>query len=481
MKKIIFFLFLPVIISFYSCQKDQPDKKPLKEPKQIPVKIKDIDKIKEARKLTALTGYNATSYFIYRGQPMGYEYELLNKLCEHLGVKLELVIVSNIDSMITNLREGHGDILAYNLTVTKQRRSQIAFTHHLYQIHQVLVQRKPTNWRKLKLHQIEEKLIRTPIDLINNEIHIRAGSAYYQRLLNLSDEIGEDLLITQVPGDINTDDLIRQVSEGQIDFTVADNNIAQINKSYFDNIDIETKLSLPQRISWAIRKESNDLLSEVNLWLKKFNGSTEYNVLYNKYYKNRKIFRSRIESDYSTFSGTSISKYDPLIKKYSSKINWDWRLLAAQIYQESQFNSKSESWAGARGLMQVLPSTGKSHGVTNLYSPEESMKAGTRHLTWLNNYWRQIPDSLERLKFILGSYNCGQGHVEDARKLTELYGKNPDVWDENVAEYIKLKAKKEYYTKSVVKYGYCRGEEPYNYVQDILERFNIYCQFFSRN
>jgi len=159
---------------------------------------------------------------------MGYEYELLKRFTEYLNLDLEIRLVHNIDSMFIKLNSGEGDLLAYNLTITKPRKDMAEFTRHHYIIHQVLVQKKPDNWRKMKKHQIEKLLVRSPIELIDKRIHVRKNSSYYTRLLNLSDEIGAELSLMNVSGDLNTDDLIRMVSDGEIQFTVTDNNIADI-------------------------------------------------------------------------------------------------------------------------------------------------------------------------------------------------------------------------------------------------------------
>ena len=158
-------------------------------------------------------------------------------------------------------------------------------------------------------------------------------------------------------------------------------------------------------------------------------------------------------------------------------MGWDWRLLASQIYQESQFDPNARSWAGAGGLLQLMPATAREFGATRISDPKDNLGAGTKYLKWLLNYWKDIPDSLQRIKFVLGSYNTGQGHVEDARRLTQKFGKNHDQWDDNVAEYLLKKSQEAFFNDEVVQFGYCRGEEPVNYVYEILERYQHYQNF----
>ncbi len=440
----------------------------------------DLASIKERDTLIAIVDNSTTGYFIYKGQPMGYEYELLTLLAKELDVKLKLVITKNIDEALAMLNEGKGDIVAHNLTITKSRKEQVAFTVPHYQTRQVLVQRKPENWRKMKVHQIEEELIRNPIDLIGKEVYVRKGSSYFTRLQNLSEEIGGDIIAVEDFADVETEALIKKVATGEIDYTVADDDVAMVNKTYYPNIDIKTPISFPQRIAWAVRKNSPDLLGGVNQWITKMQKKTAYYVIYNKYFKSPKASYLRATSTYSSLSGENISPYDEAIKKAADKLNWDWRLLASQIYQESKFNPQAESWAGAVGLMQLLPATAEMYGASDLYNPAQSISAGANYLKWLDKLWSpKIPDEEERIKFILASFNVGQGHVLDARRLAKKYGKDPQKWDDNVEDFILKKSTAEFYLDPVVKSGYCRGEEPVKYVREIMSRYDKYRQLIE--
>jgi len=165
----------------------------------------ELDKIKERGKIVALTGYNAYSYFIYKGQPMGFEYELLNQFGKYLGVDVEIKVVKNINDMFTLLNEGKGDLIAFNLTVTKERSKKVAFSHHTNTTTQVLVQRRPKNWRRMTLDQIRKRIITNPIDLEGKTVYVRSASSYISRLKNLSDEIGGDINVKIAEPDLTTE------------------------------------------------------------------------------------------------------------------------------------------------------------------------------------------------------------------------------------------------------------------------------------
>jgi membrane-bound lytic murein transglycosylase F len=183
----------------------------------------------------------------------------------------------------------------------------------------------------------------------------------------------------------------------------------------------------------------------------------------------------RSQSDYSSLNGSKISPYDELIKKECERLGWDWRLLAAVIYQESRFINNDESWAGARGLMQLMPETAEKFGAKNPDDPKQNIKAGVGYLKYLDNYWsREISDPAERLKFVLASYNVGLSHIIDARKLTEKYKRSPSVWNDNVEYYLLKKSDPVYYRDPLAPAGYCKCEEPVNYVKNVLETFEEY-------
>jgi membrane-bound lytic murein transglycosylase F len=363
------------------------------------------------------------------------------------------------------------------MTITKSRKKQVSFTEHHYLTHQTLVQRKPENWREMKLHEIDEMLVKDPVELIGDTVSVRHKSSYYQRLLNLSAEIGGIIHIDTLPGNLATDDIIKKVVDGEIRYTVADHNIAAINKAYYPILDINTEISFSQRIAWAVRKNAPELLKNMNEWIQGFKKETDYYVIYNKYFKNSRKVRTRAKSEYFSKNTGKISKYDEIIKKYADGLGWDWRLLSALIYQESRFKPNAKSWAGARGLMQLTRSTAEAMGVKKINDPEDNIKGGTKYLEKLMDYWSEVPDSVQRIKFALASYNCGYNHVKDATRLAKKDNTEHNVWDGHVEEYILRLTYPEYYNDEVVEYGFVRGQEPYNYVREIFGRYEQYKQF----
>ncbi len=472
------FLILLPFFSFLSCSPNEDLQIDVTDNVMVaePLVQRDLQQVLDEGVLRAIMVYSSTSYFLYRGQPMGYEYELLQRLADHLNVKLEIVLAKDINELINMLNRGDGDILAHGMTVTQRRRRFVSFMDYLYLTRQVLVQRKPSNWRQMKLHEIEKELISDPIELIGQTVSVRRNTAYYSRLKNLQQEIGGKILVDTIPGECSTQKIIKMVVDGELNYTVADNNIAQINASYYPVLDVENPVSFSQRISWAVRKNSAELLDTLNYWVDKMKDDVNYYVIYNKYFKNTRSFQQRISSDFYSGNGGRVSRFDSIVKYHADRIDWDWRLLSSVIYQESRFNPVEESWAGARGLMQLMPATARELGVSDVTDPSQNIKAGSTYLNQMWNRWESIPDSSQRLKFTLASYNCGYSHVVDARRLAEKYDADPKLWDNNVEQYLLNLMYPENYNDEVVRYGYVMGEEPVNYVNQILERYEQYAQ-----
>lgn len=446
---------------------------------QVPVRF-DLDAIRERGSLIALTLNSSTSYFVYRGQAMGYDYELLKRFTESIGVELEIKIIPDVNAMFDLLNKGKGDVIACNLAITQDRRKLADFSVPYNFTRQVLVQRKPEGWQHKSRKEQAEEMITSPIGLIGKKVFVNKSSTFFSRLESLQNEIGGDIEIVKVPGYIGTEKLIKKVSEGSIDYTVADDNVAKLNATYYKNLDISVQLSFPQRVAWATRKNSPKLLSAINAWFKKDRKTMVYAYIYDKYFEASKEQWKKFNGEYSSLNGNKICDYDKILKKYAKDINWDWRLLAAQMYQESRFNEDARSWVGAFGLMQFMPATAKMYGIDSTSSPEEQIRAAILYLSWINDYWKErVFDSKERINFVLASYNVGLGHVIDASNLALSLGYNPLKWEGNVAECILLKANSEYYTMDVVKYGYCRGSEPYGYVKNIIAQYHHYKRVIS--
>ena len=430
-------------------------------------KLNDLQQIKDSGVLKAAVDYNSTDYFVYRGKPMGFKYELLKELTEKLGVKLEISVGNNITETFSGLINGQFDLVAKSLTVTKERHKRVDFTVPILQTRQVLVQRIKQN------SVADSSYIESTLQLAGKKIYVQKNATYFKRLQNLSEEIGNDIYIVEDTL-FEVEQLVARVAKGKINYTVCDENIAKLNKTYYPNLDVSLAISFKQNIAWAVRKESPKWKSYLDNWILEFKKTKKYKYLYHKYFESSRI-AARMNDELHSIKGGKISKYDKIVKKISSEYNWDWRLISSIIYNESRFNADAGSWAGAFGLMQIMPNTAKKFGIEDYHDPEQNIRGGVLFLNWLNKrFVNSIPDSTVRVKFVLASYNIGLGHVMDAQRLAEKYGKNKFVWDDNVDFFLLNKSLAKYYKDPVVRFGYCRGEEADNYVSRVLSNYNHY-------
>ena len=443
-------LFLVLFCCVFGCKNTRPN--PVSE------NAYDLPQIKDSGELVVLTLYSSTSYFIYRGQEMGFQYELSGQFAKSLGLKLRIEVANSVDELIRKLLAGEGDMIAYNLPVTKEWKDSLIYCGEDIITHQVIVQQGKGKQKPLK----------DVTELIGKDIYVKPGK-YYDRLVNLNNELGSGIQIHKVTNDsITTEDLITQVAQGKIPYTVADNDLAKLNKTYYPNLNIGLSISFDQRSSWAVRKDCPELAAAATKWT-----SPAYTASMKRYFENSKMMP---HSPILSLREGKISHYDDLFKKYSKDIGWDWRMLASLAYTESNFDTTAVSWAGAKGLMQLMPATARAMGVPpgKEQNPEESVKAAVKYIAATDRSLSMIPDKQERLSFILASYNAGLGHIYDAMALAEKYGKNKLVWKDNVENFILLKSNEEYFTDPICKNGYFRGIETYNFVRDILSRYESY-------
>lgn len=387
---------------------------------------------------------------------MGYEYELLLDLGKRLEVQVEFVVAADIDEAFLQLEDGRVDLIAMNLQQDADASPDVSYTEAIGSMSTVLVGR--------------EKL-RSWDSLGNDTVVVRKGAVYTSQLARLKDSLGLDFSIKEVPD--HEEILLDRIVEKEVTWTVAEKTVAQTNATYYDELRLGLDLSREEPVFWAMRNTSTGLLQELNAWIveKKNRFIPD---LYTKYFLNSKNQHFRTTSAYSSLGGNRISVYDELIQENAKSLGWDWRLLAAVVYKESAFDTTALSYAGAQGLLQLMPVTLERFGVTNPNDPEESLRGGVKYLQYLDKFWlERVPVTNERIKFILASYNIGQGHVEDAWRLTLKYRKNTQNWQE-VSNFLNLKSDPTYYRDPVVKSGYAKGHIAVNYVRDVLGLFQSY-------
>lgn len=408
--------------------------------------------------LRVATLYSPTTYFIYRDEPMGYDYSLAADFAKAKGMVLDLRVARSMTEAVAMLDSGSVDLLACGVPVTSQFKDKVVACGPEMLTTQVLVQPRIKG----------EAAITDVTQLPGRDVYVERGSKYEQRLQHLNDELGGGIAIHSVDSDSLIDeDLMQMVSDGKIPLTVVNRDVAMLNATYYPDLDISLDISFPQRAAWGVAPARRRLADSIDSWMATADARRDNADLLKRYFE---ISKGRTFSRFD-FSKGYISSYDRLFKTYAERIGWDWRLLAAQGWAESRFRPTARSWVGARGLMQIMPRTARGYRtpVSKLNNPETSIRVATQLLADLNRQLKPyVPNDRERLKFVIGSYNVGIAHVLDAMRLSEKYGMDPQVWDGNVARALLMKSKPEYYNDPVVRYGYCRGSEPVGYVKDIM-------------
>ncbi|MFA8450218.1 MAG: transglycosylase SLT domain-containing protein [Bacteroidales bacterium] len=443
--------------------------------KQYPT-VNVVQQIESRKTLKALTTQSSINYFIYRGHPTGYAYEMLQDLAKSLNVDLEISIENDLTKAWEKINSGEYDIIATDLTITKERKKKFKFLSPHIKSRQILIQ----NTIKPKSKKKRKKIIRNPLDLAHKTIIISSGTIFKSRLEHLSEEIGDTIIIKEEKKPV--EDLIKEVAKNKIDYTICDEHIAKVAKKYYPSLYIKTPISSPQKIAWAISKLSDSTsIAKLNQWMLKYSKSKKSAILYDKYYRSR-FAPKKILKRYRNVQKGQISKYDKTVKEIAQEYNLDWRLLSSIIYQESEFKPKSKSKVGAYGLMQLMPYIMKKYNIDSSSSAKEHIRSGVRYIHYLYDRMPdEIQDSTQRIKFALASYNAGIAHVYDARRLAKKHGKDPDIWDDNVEILLKNKSKPKYYKDQVVKYGKCRGIETYEFVREIFSRYHNYCNHFDKD
>ncbi len=421
----------------------------------------DLPQLKKRKRLRMLTVNNAITYFIWKGELHGFEYEEMKRFAEKHGLHLEVVVAPDYASLIPMLERGEGDVIAALMTDTPERRRQgVRFGRRYLETAPVLVASPDAP----AVDRIEALAGRT--------IAVRPGTSHESLLRRLQQQ-GIALKIRPLPGELETEGILERLAAGQIDYAVVDRLRADIARGA--GIEVRTLIDLdePQPIAWAVRKDQPELLAAIAAFWKKEYRGLHYNILRKRYFDHARGLKAREEIRVQP-GMRHFTPWDDLVYRYARQYGFDWRLILAQMYQESRFDPKRVSWAGARGLMQVTPRTARAHGFDpeQLADPEVGIHAGVAYLDWLRDRFPETLDVRDRLWFALASYNAGLGHVRDARRLAKQLGLNPDRWFGHVEQAMLKLSRKQYYRKA--KHGFVRGREPVRYVRDIRDRYRAY-------
>ncbi len=422
----------------------------------------DLDEIKKRGVLRMLTRNNSASYYIARGEQRGFEYELAKAFAKSLGVRLAVVVPPSRNALIKGLLDGEGDIIAAGTTITAARGEKVLFTPTVVSAPRVVT-----------THEHIVKPLETLEDLAAFQVHLSFRSTTLRDMRAVETKLGRALSLIDVTDGVEMEEMVNRVGTGQYEATVIDEDLLHLAQAAGEPVQTGVVISEPRDKGWAVHPGAPALHAAASEFIEKHQKTGLIRILYGKYYRaNSRFAQPSQPHDYRADAAGVISPYDDLFKEAEAETGLDWRLLAAVAYTESRFDAKAESRFGAKGLMQVLPSTARSIGFKSLADPRSQIMAGARYLARLVSRFDSSIAERQRVRFALAAYNAGLGHVYDARRLAESTGKDPDRWFQNVEEALKLKMDRRWHEKT--RHGYCRAVETIQYVSSIQSRYDVY-------
>jgi membrane-bound lytic murein transglycosylase F len=397
--------------------------------------------------------YGRTTYYNGSTSPEGFEFELAQGFADFLGVKLEVYPYYSYRELLPQLDNKQVDLIAANITMTEQRKQKYRFGPAYQSVNFELVYKKG----EVRPRDIEQ---------LDGELTIVANDLYREPLLAYVDE--DENAFWQETDEKDIEELLEMVSKDELEYTISDSNILAVARRRYPNLGIGFSVTETLQIAWLLNKDTDDSLRAA---LIEYFGSIQsdgtLNALEDKYFGHVQFFDYVDTRAFIRAVDKTLPQFRELFEAYAG--DNDWRLLAAMSYQESHWKPRAKSPTGVRGMMMLTLGTAKDMNVSSRIDAEQSISGGSRYYSSL---LRRIPariKSPDRQWMALAAYNVGLGHLEDARKITELQGYNPDLWVD-VKKHLPLLRQKKYY--KFTRYGYARGDEAVNYVDNIRRYYD---------
>lgn len=397
---------------------------------------------------------------------MGFEYELAVEFAKEIGVDLEVLTPPPGTELTAWLQEGKGNIAA-GVAIADEEEVDFVRTSisYLDTTAQLLTRRSDTNVREIA-------------DLAGKAIAVQPDALYTRPLLPRGDTIFHPFTLTTVQSEESIGGAVKMMAQGQASATLVTAPLADLAYKLYPG-QLRTAVSFPHPVHmvWAVREENAALLDAMNAFLDHAVRSGLRKILFEKYFVTTDHLRDNVRKQEFTLLSKQLSRYDRLIAHHAEEAGFDWRFVAALIFQESRFNHESVSGAGAYGLMQLMPIAAQDIGVKDYSQPAKNIEAGVKYLKVLA---RQFPDGRveDRFALVLASYFLGPGHLEDAQRLARVLGYDPDCWEDSMERVLPLLEKARYYRRA--QYGAAQGKQAVRYVNSIKKRYLLYSQYVSR-
>ena len=415
-----------------------------------------FEKIQKHKTLHVITRNAPAVYFEGRHGPMGFEYELAQLFSEELDVELELKVASTRSQILSALDNEYTHLASAFMVASETRSARYLYSRPYLETTPIVVYRYGSS-RPYKV-----------ADLVGQRIGVISDSYHSEELSSLKvqyPEIEWELL------DVEIIDLMKMVQEKELDYAVVTSIELDIHQAYYPRVKKAFEVGEAQQISWYFPKSTDQtLIAKANAFFSRIEADGTLLHLKERYFGHLEQLNYVGARTFIRHTNSRLPKYEKSFKTVSKEVDLDWKLIASIGYQESHWRPKAMSPTGVRGLMMLTQPTAKEMGVTNRLDPEASIDGGARYFAKIK---KRIPKEVtepDRTWLALASYNVGFGHVQDARKLTEKAGKDPNKWVD-VKEFLPLLQKKKYYKQT--KYGYARGNEPVIYVQNIRRYYDV--------
>jgi membrane-bound lytic murein transglycosylase F len=416
----------------------------------------DFPSIKQRRQLRLITYQSPVNYFYERGRFKGFEYEFVKKFAEKHGLRLDVVVANSHEQMREMLQAGKGDIIAASVP------------ENLFFEDPDLSVTRPYNYATPVLISRTDETLVDFRDLEGRTVVIASQSPYLQVLQGIRAQ-GINFSILIPDSNLNSETLLFRISRGMYDLTVIGSHEMNAELSRQLNLKAQFNLSDPQALTWAVRNNSTLLLSELDNFIELEYRKGFYNVIYSRYIDKPRVIspNSRLFTQLD-----QLSPYDEIIHKYADLYSFDWRLIVAQIYQESRFNPAAVSVAGATGLMQLLPDTAAIVGITEINDPDRNIYGGIRYMDSMRSLFEDELAPEDRTWFTLAAYNAGYNRVKSARELAEKMNLDKNKWFDNV-EIAMQRLARPYVREGEVMRN-CRCGQTVVYVREIKTLYKNY-------
>lgn len=441
----IFLAIATVLLCILIVSHGRIDYVPLKEKLRLEKKSPEhSDTIK------ALILYHAADYFVYQGSVIGFQYDLIKQMGKDLERPVEISIETDPDKVFLKCFSNEFDIVGFDFDKTMFPSEYLVQSDPHSYTYPVLLMRKGTS-------------------LDTNIQRVVHSASKYDNRIDFQELKSKGTWKLQHDVDVTVEDLIEMLEDTIIDYMVCNYNVAITILPFYKDLVLGPRIGKNFPRTWVLNGNNEALNGDINRWLHSFKATPQYEKLCNRYLSRHSII---IQNSFGK-KRNKISSYDRCIKAAAARCHIDWRFMSSIIYQESNFSSDVLGFGGSFGIMQMMPSTRESYGITDTSTVEEQIWAGARYIASLYRIFNDKVDTAEIYYFVAGAYNSGPGHILDAIALCKKYGEDSQHWD-NVSKYLVLKSHKEYYSDPVVKCGYYPGKHTLNYVRDVMNRYNGY-------